>query len=191
MSNVIFTKTTGQRILRATTATENAQDRKLQAERDRRLPAAQLYPVYGILQADLAKNATGTIRLLEGSTVGSESVPGSGYEEVTVHNVLRRKLWDDSAVIAVWCRVAGTTASWRTIWSNSASRLRGETTGAIAAGASGTINTLSPLDGVFPAASATVHNVLDNFGIASGVVCFAAWNADTDRWEIYAADCAP
>ena len=129
--------------------------------------------------------------MLEGSTVGSEAVPGSGYEEVTVHNVMPRKLWDDSAVIAVWCRVASTTASWRTIWTNSASRIQGVTTSAISALSSGTLNTLQPVDGVYGGASITAHNTLTNYTIANGVVAWAEWSCDNDRWEIYAADCAP
>lgn len=149
-------------------------------------------PIYlAKLTADVTYNSTVDVDLLEGA-VGSEAAPGSGYTRVNAHNLLYRKLWSGSFCQIVWPDVVGSNGKWRIVWSDSASRLRGRADVAIAAGASGTVDGITLIDGrIGPGSSITAYNVLENFSVTDETLVWCEWNQPNARWEIYAADCAP
>lgn len=149
-------------------------------------------PIYlGKITADVAANASVDVDILAGS-VGSEAVPGSGKITLNSHNFTNRKLWSNSYCVLAWPEVLDSGGKWRIIWSDSASRLRGRADVAIAAGASGTVDGLTLLDGrVGPGSSITAYNVLENFDVTDETIVFCEWCQANSRWEIYAADCAP
>lgn len=151
----------------------------------------QMLRFLGRLQADLAYNATATVKVLEGAT-GSEAPPSSGAMTLEVHNLSYRQLWSGANVACEWFVVPGGSGIYRVMWSDSAARIRAVAEVALAAGASGAINTITPIDGrVGPAGAQTATNVLANYTVVMGAKIWCEWTQANNRWEVYAADCAP
>ncbi|MFO0916640.1 MAG: hypothetical protein U0795_27040 [Pirellulales bacterium] len=153
--------------------------------------AATQLPRLGRLEADLAYNGTASVRLLTGA-VGAES-PSSPAVYVTAHNLVYRTLWSGANVSMVPHDVTGADpATYRIIWSDAASRVRGVSDAAIGSGTSGLVSSLVPIDGrVGPGSSITAHSVLANFNVPGGVAVWCEWTDVNSRWEIYSADCPP
>ena len=185
----IFNKTDAERIAKAVKRVESRDQGGGELFGRRRGGMPPIY--FGKITADVAANSSVDVRLLEG-TVGSEAVPGSNYVTLNAHNIQYRKLWSNSYCLLAWPYVTGSLGKWRIIWSDSASRLRGRADVAIAAGASGTVDGITLIDGrTGPGSSITAYNVLENFSVTDETLVWCEWNQANARWEIYAADCAP
>lgn len=149
-----------------------------------RAPTGTSY--YVRLTGDLSYAGTAVAQVQKGT-----AFTDAGWT-LDVTNRLYRKLWSGAYCLVQWSIVEESNGAWRITWSDSAARVRGVATSAISANSSGTVSTIVPIDGrSAPAAPITVHSVLTNYAIVSGVQVWAEWNQTQNRWEAYAADCAP
>jgi hypothetical protein len=157
------------------------------------------YPTLVIASADIEHDQVGACRIAKGEWDPALFVAGDAVDELQVFNG-REKIWSGSRVLAVWPSFRWLspadepiTGIWmaQTAWS--ATRIRGVASAAIAAGATGTIGSVQPINGHYASSNATVFMPTAFVSVESDVVVWAelAWDAVTklSRWEVYSADC--
>lgn len=118
----------------------------------------------------------------------------AGTEEVEVWN-MRQKIWSGALLMASWPTWDGEdetgTEMWTCFHAWSATRIRGQATADIQPGATGTLNTLVPMDGTYGPATASVFLPTEHVVVKSGLPVWAelVFSGTTSRWEVYSADC--
>lgn len=150
-------------------------------------------PYLCLASEDIEHNTIGTVARATGTDFDSNLVATD--EEIEVYNA-GDKVWNGARVtIEPWTLQGAESSRFviRHAWS--ATRIRGTTAATIAAGLSGTINSVVPLNGHFSPTTATVYLPTVNHAIGNNLMVWAEIvyrDADaTSRWEIYQADCPP
>jgi hypothetical protein len=155
-------------------------------------------PLLLVASADIEHDAIGNCKLAQGTfSPASLTASAETYDTVQVFNG-RQKIWSGSRVLAVWPSFRWTASTpvnevWyaQTAWS--ATRIRGVASSAIAAGATGTIGSVKPLDGHFASGNASVFLPTTYVSIEAGITVWAELVYDavggTSRWEAYSSDC--
>lgn len=161
-------------------------------------PSFGMLPLrYAMANADIEHNAKGTAKLAKVNMQPTAPVFTAGTTDVSVVNPIR-KVWNGSLLMLAWMSFEAEndtdTDRWVIIQAWSAQNIRGlvQTTD-IAPGTTGTIASVTALDGTFTPATASVYLPTQHVTAKAGEVAWAhlVWNAglNASRWELYSADC--
>ena len=174
-------------------------ERRRTEEQERRGRIVQTLPFAAIASEDIEHGTTGDVDMAEATTwAGTWSAATStSASSITVYNPFL-KIWSGSRLIVqpVTMKGANATESQRyiVIQHFAATQLVGDSTAAVAAGATGTIDTLTYKNGHFSPTSTSFILPIDNHSIdAANVVVFArlVWTGSASQWIASSADCNP
>lgn len=147
-------------------------------------------------QADIEHGKVGQVKHLSGVAFGQSVSLLSDDVAFNVYNP-GPKLWSGSDCIVAPIGLPGqdqtNTAGWYVVQAWSATRIRGKTTAIINPGQTGTINTITPIDGTVSFTSTSVYLPTEIKAVTANLLVWAELVyrpiSSTSRWEIYNGDC--
>lgn len=152
-----------------------------------RFPTSQVV----IATEDIEHNATGKAKIAEG-TQWTGYLTATG-DEIDVYNP-GPKVWNGSRLLIDHGALRDSGESkWNIRQAWSATRIRGIATAQISPESTETINSITPLDGHYSPATASVYLPTKHITVQSQMVVWAELvyrtATSSSRWEVYSADC--
>lgn len=146
------------------------------------------------VEEDIDSGKTGKVTLMKGKALYSGVTRWDGQELQEVFNP-GPKVWAGTQAIVSRVSLAqaqpGEGIKWYIVRAFSATRVRGKTTGIIAAGGTGTVTVTQAIDGEMPTGTISAYLPTEFVTVAADRVVWAelVYRTTGSRWEIYSADC--
>jgi hypothetical protein len=174
-----FDTETAMRIGRAAfNAEQRIKLRHFRKER-RDIPGTLQYPTLGFADGNIAEGATGSVFLAIGSTPGSES---AGANTRTIVNRTGRTIWDGAAVVIEHTSLEEAAAvNWYAVRSDSASMAFGTAAGNVSEGATGSLTSVSAIDGHYSPTTLTYRVKEGSTETSQNVLVL--WNEGASEWQ--------